>query len=105
MRRILVDMARKRLTRKRGGEEVFVSFDEQMHFGQGRAELLVDLDAALSELEKVNWRQCRIVEYKCFGGLSFDEIACALGVSLATIRRDWRFALAWIWAGGSSPME
>jgi RNA polymerase sigma factor (TIGR02999 family) len=96
MRRIIVDLARTRLTQKRGGDATIVSFNEDIHLGISRPEELINLDRALTELEEVNERQCRVVEYRFFGGLSFEEIASALDVSIATVRRDWRFAKAWL---------
>ena len=61
-----------------------------------QAEDLSDLDEALQRLEAMNQRQCRVVECRCFGGLSVEETALALGISEATVKRDWAFSRAWL---------
>jgi RNA polymerase sigma factor (TIGR02999 family) len=89
MRQILVDHARSRNYQKRGGEAERVSFDEAANFAEERAWELIALDEALQELAKFDLRKSRIVEMRYFGGLSGEETAEALGISTATVTRDW----------------
>lgn len=96
MRRILIDHARRRLAKKRGGDSPFVTFDESLMGGEQRAEEVLALDAALVRLRDQSDRQCRVVEYRFFGGLTHEEIAAVLDVSVPTVRRDWRIAKAWL---------
>lgn len=96
MRRILINYANNRLAQKRGGGQPLVTFNEQSVVQEARAEELVALDEALSELAKLNERQSKVVECQFFGGLTHEEIATALGVSVPTVRRDWRLARAWL---------
>lgn len=96
MRRILVDYARARTRHKRGGDAVHVPLDEAVDVPVGRAEELIALDEALVRLEALNERQARVVEYRCFAGLSVEETAEALGTSPATVKRDWAFCRAWL---------
>jgi RNA polymerase sigma factor (TIGR02999 family) len=98
MRQVLVDEARKRNARKRGGagEAILVSFaDGTETMASGSEELLV-LDAALKELASISPRQAQVVESRFFGGLSAAEIAAQLRVSESVIDRDWRAAKAWL---------
>jgi RNA polymerase sigma factor (TIGR02999 family) len=98
MRQVLVEAARRRNARKRGGPEgMNVTFDESL--GDGAAALgndLVALDAALEELARVNPRQAMMVECRFFGGLDIAETADLLEISEATILRDWRAVKAWL---------
>jgi RNA polymerase sigma factor (TIGR02999 family) len=96
MRRILINYANSRLAKKRGGGQRVVTFNEESVVQEARAEELVALDEALSELAKLNERQSKVVECQFFGGLTHEEIAAALGVSVPTVRRDWRLARAWL---------
>jgi RNA polymerase sigma factor (TIGR02999 family) len=96
MRRILVNYAEARKAAKRGGGEAFVTLDEEWMGGDKRAEELVDLDEALSRLQQFSDRQAKVVEFHFFSGLTHEEIADVLGVSLPTVRRDWRLAKAWL---------
>ena len=96
MRRILVDHARERRARKRGGDARRVSFDEALTVSAERGSDLVALDEALRALEEVDGRKSRVVELRFFGGLTAEETAEALGVSAETVRRDWRLARAWL---------
>jgi RNA polymerase sigma factor (TIGR02999 family) len=96
MRRILVDFARARRSEKRGGEALRVSLSEADHIGRERSADLVALDDALRSLEKLDARQARVVELRFFAGLSYEETAEALKVSVGTVRRDWSFAQAWL---------
>ena len=96
MRRILVDLARQRQARKRGGSAQRVVLDEAMIAGPGRQEDLVALDEALTALAAVDERKSKVVELRFFGGLNEAEIAEALEVSPETVRRDWRLAKPWL---------
>jgi RNA polymerase sigma factor (TIGR02999 family) len=96
MRQVLVEAARRRNARKRGGAVVLVTFDEgHQAFDTGTDELLA-LDAALHELARVHPRQATMVESRFFGGLDIPETAQLLDVSEATVLRDWRAARAWL---------
>src|SRR5208283_2042473 len=95
MRQLLVEAARRRNAHKRGGdgEVIFVAFDESLDgSAPGQNELLA-LDAALTELARLAPRQALIVESRFFGGLEVNEISNLIGVSEATILRDWRAAM------------
>jgi RNA polymerase sigma factor (TIGR02999 family) len=96
MRQILVDFARARGHRKRGGGAQQVSLDEALVIGQPRDEDLVALDEALAALARVDERKSRVVELRFFGGLNEAEMAEALQVSPETVRRDWRLAKSWL---------
>lgn len=96
MRRILIDYARARSREKREGSLQRVPLTEGVWVEAGRTELLLELEDALLRLEAQNSRQCRVVECRCFAGLSVDETAAALGTSAATVKRDWAFARAWL---------
>jgi RNA polymerase sigma factor (TIGR02999 family) len=96
MRRILVNHARDRVAGKRGGgvERVPLTLAAD---GIGVAEVnLLDLHEALDRLGEADRRKAQIVELKFFGGLTTDEIAATLGISTATVERDWKFARAWL---------
>ncbi len=96
MRRILVDFARSHHNLKRGGDAPRMSLDEALVVTQERGADLVALDDALTALAALDPRQSRVVEMHYFGGLSVEEIAEVLQVSVATVRRDWRLAKAWL---------
>src|SRR5437763_7071271 len=96
MRQILVDHARRRRSRKRGGGERQVPLDEAMIVSEERAADVVALDEALARLAELDPRQSRIVELRFFGGLSIEETAEVLGVSPGTVMRDWTLAKAWL---------
>jgi RNA polymerase sigma factor (TIGR02999 family) len=95
MRHILVDFARARGREKRVGLHVSLSQADKVE--GGRSADLVALDDALKALEKLDPRQARVVELRFFGGLSLDETAESLNVSLSTVRRDWNRAEAWLY--------
>ena len=97
MRRVLVDHARARRSVKRGGSAVRVALEEEVAAAEPREVDLISLDAALDELAAMDARQSRVVEMKYFGGLGTVEIAEMLGVSRATVDRDWRFARTWLY--------
>src|SRR5215471_9915330 len=97
MRRILVDFARARRREKRGGGgALLVSLSEAADVAQEQSADLVALDDALQTLEKLDPRQARVVELRFFAGLSLEETAEALKVSLSTVRRDLSLAEAWL---------
>jgi RNA polymerase sigma factor (TIGR02999 family) len=96
MRRLLVDQARARRAAKRGGAAVPAELDDALYVSDSQAESFVSLDEALKRLEALDPRQGQIVEQRYFGGLSLQETAEAMGVSLATVKRELRFAHAWL---------
>jgi RNA polymerase sigma-70 factor, ECF subfamily len=96
MRRILVDFARRRSSLKRGGEAQKVELDEAFVMTLEQKTDLVALDEALKTLGELNPRQSQVVELRYFGGLSEEEIAGHLEVSVRTVRRDWSVARAWL---------
>ena len=96
MRRILVDAARTRAASKRGGGVGMVAFEEGLLAAPGKDREIVALDDALEALAKEDARKARAVELRFFGGLSVEETAEVLGVSVQTVRRDWVFAQAWL---------
>ena len=84
------------IAEKRGGNNILVTFDDSSTPRETRAEELIVLDEALKRLEQLNERQAKVVEYRFFGGLTQEEIAAVLDVSVPTVRRDWRLARAWL---------
>jgi RNA polymerase sigma factor (TIGR02999 family) len=96
MRRILVDAARSRRSAKRGDNARLVSFDERLAPQGGRQDELLALDDALNRLAEKGVRRSQVVELRLFGGLTIEESAAALHVSVETVMRDWRFAKAWL---------
>jgi RNA polymerase sigma factor (TIGR02999 family) len=98
MRQMLIEAARRRNAHKRGGdgEVIFVSFDDSFDRAATGSESLLALDTALTELARLEPRQALIVESRFFGGLEISEISSLIGVSEATILRDWRAAKAWL---------
>ncbi len=97
MRRILVDFARQRQNLKHGGGARRVSLDETMVIAPEREADLLALDEALDRLAALNVRQAHVVELRYFGGLSEEETAEALKVSLRTVQRDWNLARLWLY--------
>jgi len=96
MRQLLVESARRRSSKKRGGPEAFVSFDEALGQPASCDQDILKLDGALEELARLNPRHAVMVESRFFGGLDVGETAELLAVSEATILRDWRAAKAWL---------
>lgn len=95
MRQILVDHARTQRAAKRGaGDTVYL--DPSLVLPQSRSLDVVALDDALNDLFRFDEQQGRIVELRFFGGLAIEEVAAALGVSPATVKRDWAVAKAWL---------
>ena len=96
MRRVLVDIARARGYQKRGGAAVHVTFDEGLPVVREPGRDIVMLDDALTALAAVDERKARAVEMRFFGGLSVEQTARALDVSVDTVMRDWKLAKAWL---------
>ena len=96
MRRILVDFARSKGYQKRGGGAQKVSFDEALLVAREPGQDLVALDDALTALAAFDGRKAQVVEMRFFGGLSVEETAEALNVSVDTVMRDWKLAKAWL---------
>jgi RNA polymerase sigma factor (TIGR02999 family) len=97
MRHILVDYARARGREKRGGGVVHVSLSQAAGVAMDQSGDVLALDEALQRLQAFAPRQERIVELRFFGGLSLEETAEAIGVSVATVRKDWSLARAWLY--------
>jgi RNA polymerase sigma factor (TIGR02999 family) len=98
MRQILVDRARRRRTAKRGGEEVRVSLSGAIAGPNASLELAdaLAVHEALERLEAQDPREGRIVVLRVFGGMSIEETAAEIGVSVATVKREWSHAIAWL---------
>ena len=97
MRRILVNYAVNRNRQKRGGGLAKITLDERIHVARGERDVdLIALDEALGRLEKLDTRQARIVELRYFGGLSIEETSEVLGISPATVKREWNMARTWL---------
>lgn len=96
MRRILVDAARARGARKRGGEASQVTLDEAAVVPGAPDRSILALNDALTAFAQAAPRQAKVVELRYFGGLNEDEIAAVLGISPRTVRRDWDIARAWL---------
>ena len=96
MRRILIDHARGHTAEKRGGGRLTVSLDECARLFQGRRVDFSHVTVALDRLAKLDERKSQVVELRFFGGLTIDEVAQYLGVSVSTVESDWRVARAWL---------
>lgn len=97
MRRILVDHARTRATLRRGGDRLrLLSVDVQEQETDRQDLDLLALDEALQGLARIDAQQARIVEYRFFGGMTLDDIAAELGLSVRTVGREWACAKAWL---------
>jgi RNA polymerase sigma factor (TIGR02999 family) len=98
MRRVLVDLAREKGAAKRGGRQAHVTLDENIAApGPEHSSLdFVALDGALDALGLIDARKVRVVELRFFAGLSVEETAAVLEVSLDTVARDWRMARTWL---------
>ena len=94
MRKVLIDHARKKKADKRGGGQK-IALDEAVSFSNEKEFDLLALEEVLSDLEKRDPRQARIVELRFFGGLSIEETAHVLKTSPTTVKREWTFAKAW----------
>ena len=96
MRNLLVDRARARMAAKRGGGTDVLELQEELWISDEHGETITDLDEALTRLKALSPRQSQLLEHRYFGGLSLEETAAALGVSLATVKRELRLARAWL---------
>lgn len=98
MRQILIDHARKNTAEKRGGNKNDLTYIDGI-FGKHKqkAQELIDIDAALSELEKLNERLSKVVEMRFFGEMTIEDTAEALGISKSTVKRDWMKARGWLY--------
>jgi RNA polymerase sigma factor (TIGR02999 family) len=96
MRRILVDFARARRNDKRGGNAARVALDEALVVSKEAAQDLVALNEAVEALAVIHPRKGEVVELRFFGGLSLEETAEVLHISVDTVKRDWRFAKLWL---------
>jgi RNA polymerase sigma factor (TIGR02999 family) len=96
MRRILVDAARTRGSRRRGGTPSKVNLDESALLSPAPDRSILALDEALTAFSQVAPRQAKVVELRYFGGLTDEEIVAALKISPRTVRRDWDLAKAWL---------
>jgi RNA polymerase sigma factor (TIGR02999 family) len=97
IRHTLVDHARRRSSSKRGGEALRVPLDEELPAVETNGVEVVALDSALRALAEIDGRKSRVVELRYFGGLSLEETAEVLGVSVETAKRDWKMARAWLY--------
>ncbi|MFN0139108.1 MAG: sigma-70 family RNA polymerase sigma factor [Pyrinomonadaceae bacterium] len=96
MRHILVDYARGKVAQKRGGMQERLSLKDNIADTDIVSSQVIALEDALKRLADLDERKCRIVELKFFGGLTNEEAAEALDISVETVKRDWRFARAWL---------
>jgi RNA polymerase sigma factor (TIGR02999 family) len=96
MRRILTDYARSRNYQKRGGGAVQISLDEGLLVTAEKEADIMALDEALTQFALLYPRQSQVVELRFFGGLEVEEVAEALKISAVTVKRDWKFAKAWL---------
>jgi RNA polymerase sigma factor (TIGR02999 family) len=102
MRRILVDRARRRKMAKRSGRWARVTLDDRPATDEAGVDVL-DLDRALTRLATLDPRKTQIAELRFFGGLSLAETGTALGLSVATVEREWQTARAWLYAALNPP--
>lgn len=98
MRQILVDSARNRLAKKRGGGAARVALTDTVAVTEEGLLGALAVNEALGKLEELDERQARVVEMHFYGGLGMEEIAEVLGVSVRTVLRDWKSARAWLYA-------
>ena len=97
MRQILVDQARRKARVKHGGDRQRLDLDESAATIEPPTDDVLALDEALRELEKIDPRKARLVMLRYFAGLTWEETAKALGVSIATAERDWRYVKVWLY--------
>jgi len=105
MRLVLVDQSRVRQAAKRGGAAAVVTLDEAQLLSPHRAPNVLEVNEALDALAKVDERKARVIELRYFGGMEREEIATALALTLATVKRDLRLGEAWLrrFLSGASP--
>lgn len=97
MRQILIDHARKKRAQKRGGTKQPVTYIDHLMYIDQQAERLINLDKALTKLEKHSERMAQIVECRYFGEMSLEDTALALNISPSTVKRDWAKARGWLY--------
>ena len=97
MRDVAVDYARRQQAEKRGGGEAPVTLDEAIDSGEQRLSEVLAIEDALQGLEKLDARQAQVVELRYFAGFSIPETAEILGISPATVKREWAAARAWLY--------
>ena len=97
MRQVLVNYAEQQSASKRGGDALRITLDETTLAAQVNAHELLDLNRLLTRLEAENPRRCHVVECRVFGGMTIDEVADALSISPATVKREWQIASAQIY--------
>ena len=106
MRRVVVDYARSRETKKRGGKQKRVSFENlDLQSPQLQLDVVLAVDQALTRLSQRDPRQSRVVEMRYFGGLTEDQVAEALNISVRSVKRDWSVARDWLYAELSTPAQ
>jgi RNA polymerase sigma factor (TIGR02999 family) len=105
LRRILIDHARQACAAKRGDQALRVTLSADEMASPSRQQELVEVDDLLTQLERLDERAFKVVELRFFGGLSEKEIAEALSISVATVKRDWQFARAWLGKMLKAPTE
>ena len=96
MRRVLIDHARSKGRQKRGGKRQKLQLDEALMAADEQPAELLELDAALKKLHEIDERRSTVVEMRYFAGMSIDEVAEALEISPATVKRDWSVAKIWL---------
>lgn len=92
MRHVLINYAEQQSAGKRGGNAARAPLEQAELFAERTLDELLNVEAVLSRLEQESPRQCRVVECRVFGGMSIEETATALGISPATVKRDWQIA-------------
>lgn len=97
MRQILIDHARKKCAKKRGGSKQDQTFIDEIMRVEHQAEELINIDKALSKLATLDNRMAKVVEFRYFGEMTFDDIAGVLDLSARTIKRDWAQARGWLY--------
>jgi len=97
MRQLLIDYARRKCALKRGGHLRNHTFIEELFNTEKQAEDIIRLDDALLKLEKLNKRLSDVVQYRFFGNMTLDETAEVMGISEATVKRDWAKARGWLY--------
>jgi RNA polymerase sigma factor (TIGR02999 family) len=98
MRHLIIDHARRHKNLRRGGDVPKLALDEARHHAISIDDRMSDLDEALERLEKMDARAAKIVELRFFGGLTEQEVASLLDLSVPTVKRDWEFARSWLLA-------
>ncbi|MCX6592876.1 MAG: sigma-70 family RNA polymerase sigma factor [Acidobacteria bacterium] len=96
MRRFLLDYAREHRAMKRGGDAVKLELEDGMVVSEAHLEEILDLDRCLNRLAQVDPEQSRLVELRFFAGMTVEEVAEVMGISTATVKREWSHAKAWL---------